>query len=46
MKALRNVLAHEYFGISTKIVWNIVSSEIPKVKEMVTKILQNEGDVT
>jgi uncharacterized protein with HEPN domain len=46
MKGLRNVLIHEYFGVSTKIVWNIVIKEIPQVKEMILRVIQEEGDFT
>lgn len=46
MKALRNVLIHEYFGVNTEILWNIVMRDIPVLKEMVLKLIQEEGDFT
>ena len=39
---LRNRIAHEYFGISLEIVWNIVKQELPKLKKPMKQIL--EGD--
>ena len=39
---LRNRIAHEYFGISLEIVWNIVKQELPKLQNQMKQIL--EGD--
>ena len=39
---LRNRIAHEYFGISLEIVWNIVKQELPKLQKQMKQIL--EGD--
>lgn len=39
---LRNKIAHEYFGISVEIVWNIVKQEMPKLIKQMKQIL--EGD--
>lgn len=36
---LRNLLVHEYFGIDTKIIWDILESDIPKLKNEVEEIL-------
>lgn len=35
---LRNRIAHEYFGISVEIVWNIITQELSKLKEQMRKI--------
>ncbi len=39
---LRNLLIHEYFGIDTKIVWDIITTDIvslePQVKEIIDQI--------
>ena len=32
MAGLRDVLIHDYMGISLKIVWNVVQNEIPPLK--------------
>jgi len=39
---LRNRIAHEYFGVSLEIVWNIIKQELPKLKNQMKQIL--EGD--
>jgi len=39
MIGLRNRIAHEYFGISLEIVWNIVKNELPLLKEKIKKLL-------
>lgn len=38
MIGLRNRIAHEYFGISLEIVWNILKEELPKLKEQMKHI--------
>ncbi len=37
---LRNILIHEYFGIDRKIVWDIVSKDLPTLKEKIIRILE------
>ena len=39
IKKFRNVIAHEYFGISTQIVWGVVFKEIPVLKQQIAEIL-------
>lgn len=36
---LRHILVHEYFGIDNNLVWQIITSDIPKLKEGVLEIL-------
>ncbi len=43
IKAFRNVIAHEYFGISSKQVWNVVYADIPRLKISIEKILAELG---
>lgn len=38
----RNVLAHEYFGIKYKIMWDIIKNKIPDLKKAVQSILEKE----
>ena len=38
----RDKLIHDYFGIDYEIVWDIVSSEIPQLKEQIAGILHTE----
>ncbi len=42
--ALRNVLAHEYFGIHTKIVWDVVSGKLEPLEAACRKILESLGE--
>ena len=37
---LRNLLIHEYFGIDTKIVWDIITIDIVSLKSQVKKIIE------
>ena len=36
---LRNIIAHHYFGINVDIVWEIISKDLPKLKEALKKLL-------
>ena len=38
----RNVLAHEYFGISKKIMWTIIKEKLPPLQKGIQTILKNE----
>ena len=37
----RNIVAHNYFGVSDEIVWDVIENEIPPLLEQV-KIILNE----
>ncbi len=37
---LRNILIHEYFGIDTKIVWDILQVDLPKLKIQIEGVLK------
>lgn len=37
---LRNLLIHEYFGIDTKIVWDIITTDIVSLKLQVKEIIE------
>ena len=37
MKGIRNVVAHEYFGIDLEIVWQTVKEDLPVLKELLQK---------
>lgn len=39
---LRNVITHEYFGVNLERVWNIVKNDLPKFKEQIKKIYDEE----
>ena len=39
MVGMRNVLVHNYFNIDLDIVWQVVESELPALKEKIGRIL-------
>lgn len=39
IKAFRNMITHQYFGIDIRIVWDVVQNEIGTLKTQVEKIL-------
>ena len=36
---LRHILVHEYFGVDNSLIWQIVITDIPKLKERSTEVL-------
>jgi uncharacterized protein with HEPN domain len=43
IKAFRNVVAHEYFGISERILYEIVTHEIPELEDAIKFIIANKS---
>ena len=41
IKGLRNVFVHEYFGVDTNIVWEILKGDIPDLKVRISLILNS-----
>jgi uncharacterized protein with HEPN domain len=41
IKAMRNVLIHEYFGVNLKVVWDTCRNDMPTLKTFVQKVLKN-----
>lgn len=39
MRGMRNVLVHEYFGIDSQIVWEIILEDLPILKVQIEKII-------
>lgn len=37
--SLRNIIAHHYFGINVDIVWQIIRTDLPKLKDDLTTLL-------
>ena len=37
---MRNILAHEYFGVNTKVVWDTCKIDLPVLKEVIEKSLR------
>ncbi len=38
---MRNVFVHEYFGVDSSIVWQIIIGDIPELKERIVEILDS-----
>lgn len=41
IRRFRNVIVHEYFGVSTQILWGVVQKELPVLKAQIEGIIQN-----
>lgn len=44
IEGMRNIIAHEYFGINYEVVWKTVKEEISQLKETVEKIIKEAKD--
>lgn len=44
MRAMRNVVVHEYFGISLRIIWLTVQSDLPPLVEPLRLILETQTE--
>ncbi len=42
VRSFRNLIAHEYFNIKLPAVWEIIQTDLPKLKKVVHSILENE----
>lgn len=38
---LRHILVHEYFGIDSNLIWQIIANDIPKLKERIEFVLRS-----
>lgn len=43
MRGMRNVIANEYFGVDTSIVWKTATDDLPLLRPMLRKMLGNSG---
>jgi len=43
MAGLRDIVAHEYFGVSDEIVWDVIQNKIPVLSEQVHQILKQSS---
>lgn len=44
---VRNVFVHEYFGVDSKLVWEIIRKDIPEMKAKIINIINDvSGEVT
>ncbi len=41
IKGMRNVFVHEYFGIDSRLVWEIISHDLPDLKVNVISIIDS-----
>ena len=41
MTGMRDKLIHEYFGIDLEIVWEVVTNELPPIKPLIQKVVEN-----
>lgn len=39
---LRNLLAHEYFGVSTRVVWDIVTTKLGSLESACRKAIEDQ----
>jgi len=42
LRAFRNIIAHEYFGVSQKLIWDTLNTRLPELKRVVYDLLKNE----
>ncbi|MBN2650991.1 MAG: DUF86 domain-containing protein [Spirochaetales bacterium] len=42
IKGLRNIIAHDYFGIDIEEIWQIVCSKLPALNSDISEILKNQ----
>jgi len=38
---MRNVLVHEYFGLDSRLVWEIIKHDLPELKIKIIKIIRD-----
>ena len=41
---LRHVLVHEYFGVDSKLIWQIIADDIPELKKKIKEVLLSIGE--
>jgi uncharacterized protein with HEPN domain len=41
IKGMRNVFVHEYFGVDSKLVWEIIKDDLPDLKHKVQSIINS-----
>lgn len=41
VKGMRNYIVHEYFQIDDEVVWDVVTNNLPELREQVTRYIHN-----
>jgi len=41
MTGMRDKLIHEYWGVDLEIVWEVINNELPSVKPLIQKVLED-----
>jgi len=44
MRAMRNFIVHEYFGVSEKVIWETVQDDLPAIIDPLRRLLASAGD--
>jgi uncharacterized protein with HEPN domain len=39
IREMRNIIAHEYFGVRLEIIWKTIEERLPELKETIEKII-------
>ena len=43
-REMRNVLAHAYFGVNLRMVWQTIQEDLPQLKAQLNEIMRQAGD--
>jgi uncharacterized protein with HEPN domain len=44
IRGMRNIIVHEYFGVSERIVWDTVQDDLPGIVQPLKRLLSSEKD--
>ena len=44
IKGMRNIFVHEYFGIDSRLVWEIIKQDLPDLKSKVLTIIDSRSE--
>ncbi len=40
---MRNVMAHEYFQVNQRIIWNTIENNLPELMKQLEQLIEEEG---